>query len=146
LIGCEGIDFSKCYEALDVLFGKCDGIRNLGLELFDFGNDPSAISQIMKDGFSRLMQFDAIECRGVILMIFEHTPIPSLQILHYESSRSAAEDEEILSALASNYRTLVDLKLIAKFESSAPLLKAVRCCRGLKRFVFEDEGGGVILE
>jgi hypothetical protein len=57
-------------------------------------------------------------------MFVEHTPIPNLQILHCESSRDAAEDEEILSALVSKYQSV---HIIAKFESSAPLLKAVKC-------------------
>jgi hypothetical protein len=131
---------------VDVLFGQCDGIRCLRLADFDFGNDPSAISQIMKYGFSRLMQFDAIECRGDIRMFVEHTPIPNLQILHYESSRDAAEDEEIISALVSKYQFLVDVHIIAKFESSAPLLKAVKCCRDLKSIEIDNEGGELMFD
>jgi hypothetical protein len=40
----KGTDSTGCYEALNAFFEHCDGIRNLGLELFDFGNDSSAIS------------------------------------------------------------------------------------------------------
>jgi hypothetical protein len=35
---------SDCYDALEILFKKCDRIRNLKLVYFDFGDDPESIS------------------------------------------------------------------------------------------------------
>jgi hypothetical protein len=54
--------------------------------------------------------------------MFVNTPIQNLKILYYESDREAAEDEEMISSLASRYRTLASVKLVARFESSSPLL------------------------
>jgi hypothetical protein len=116
---------SECYEALDVFFNQCDGIRNLRLVYNDFGDDPTAISQTLKDGFGRLNQFDLIDCRGDIRMFVENTPIPSLKTLSYQSLREAALEEGVLSAFASSYSTLTSVWLIAKFYSSASLLKFV---------------------
>lgn len=48
--------------------------------------------------------------------------------------------DPLFFALASNYRTICDVTLIVKFESSAPILKVVECCRNLKRLVFIDRG------
>jgi hypothetical protein len=87
---------SVCYEALDVFFTQCDGIRNLRLQYFDFGDDPIAISQAVKGGFGRLRQLDLVECLGDIRMFVEITPIPYLELLYYESAREAGEDVFVL--------------------------------------------------
>jgi hypothetical protein len=137
---------SECYDSLGAFLNQCDGIRNLRLEYFDFGDDPTAISQTVKDGFSRLNQLDLVYCRGDIRMFVEDTPIPSLRLLRYESKREATEEVEIISAFALNYRTLTSVKLFAKFDPSASLLKVVECCRDLERLVLADDGGGLILE
>jgi hypothetical protein len=142
----RGDKSSECYEALGVFLIQCDGIRNLRLEYFDFGGDPTAISQTVKDGFVRLMQLDLIDCRGDIRMFVENTPIPNLEFIRYASSREAEEEDEIIAAFALNYHTLVNVKLIVNFDSSASLLKIVECCRDLMRLVFADDGGGLILE
>jgi hypothetical protein len=42
------------YAILDQFFSRCRGIRNLKLKWFDFGVDPSNISQTIKEGFYRL--------------------------------------------------------------------------------------------
>jgi hypothetical protein len=146
-IASKGIDSSECYGALNAFYEKCDGIRNLRLVDFDFGDDPMILLPIAKHELSRLMQFDAIECRGDLRMFVEHTPIPNLKLLRNQSSDlEDANDEDILSALASKYQSLVDVHIIAQFESSASLLKAVRCCRGLRSLVIEDDGGGLMFE
>jgi hypothetical protein len=145
LISCCRINSSECYEALEVFFKQCDGIRSLQLEEFDFGEDPAVISQTVKDGFSRFRQLELIECRGDIRMFVENTPITDLKILYYESDREAAEDEEIISALSTNFRTLTSVKIIAKLDSSASLLKVVECCLDIERFSFGDEGDLLIL-
>jgi hypothetical protein len=124
---------SDCYDGLDAFLNQCDGIRNLRFMLFDFGDDPTAISQTVKDGFCRLNQLDMIDCRGDIRMFVENTPIHSLETLSYQSDRGAEEEEDIISLIATKYRTLTSVKLIAKFNSSILLLKIVKCCRDLKR-------------
>jgi hypothetical protein len=68
-------------------------------------------------------------------MFVENTPIPKLKLLYYESGREAAEEEDNISAIASSYHTVTSVHIEAKFESSAPLLKVVECCRDLVRFV-----------
>jgi hypothetical protein len=146
LIGCDGVDSSECYEVLNLFFERCDGIRNLCLEDFDFGDDPTAFSQTAKDGFSRLIQFNLLDCRGDIRMFVENTSIPNLQILGYWSEREAVEEEEIVSSIVSSYRTLCSTKIVAKFESSASLLKVVESCRDLESLAFGNLGGGLILE
>jgi hypothetical protein len=135
----------ECYEALDILFKQCNGIQTLKLVHFDFGDDPTSFSQNVKDGFSRLKQLNFINCQGDIQTFVENTPIPNLNILYYESDREAAEAEEIISSLATSYRTLTSVKLFAKFESSASLLKVVECCHELERLVVGDEGDLLIL-
>jgi hypothetical protein len=124
---------SECFEALSAFLNRCDGIRNLKLVYFDFGYDPTAISQAVKDGVCRLNQLDLLNCRGDIRMFVENAPIPNLKILRYDSPREAEEDYGIISAIATSYRTLVSVRHIARFESSASLLKIVEYCRDLER-------------
>jgi hypothetical protein len=125
---------SDCYEGLNAFLDQCDGIQNLLLVYYDFGDDPFAISQTVKDVFGRLNQLDLFYCRGNIRLFVENTPIHSLKILRYVSRREAVEEGEIIAAIATNYRTLVNVKLIVMFESSASLLKIVECCRDLENF------------
>jgi hypothetical protein len=146
IIACDDMDGSRvCYEALNAIFNQCGGIRNLQLEYFDFGDNPSAISQAVKDGFGRLRQLELYGCRGDIRMFVENAPIPDLKLLRYESLREAAEEYEIISAFASSYHTLTSVHLVAEFDSSASLLKVVECCRDIERFSFGDEGVLLIL-
>jgi hypothetical protein len=118
----KGIDSTGCYEVLRVIFEQCGGIRNLRLAWFDFGGDPSTLSQIMMDKFSRLIKLELFKCRGDIRMFVETTSIPSLKLLNYRSDREASEKEEIISMFASKGRSLVGVVLLAKFDSSASLL------------------------
>lgn len=73
-------------------------------------------------------QLEFVDCRGDIRMFIENTPIPNLRILNYESEEEAAEESEIISSFASNYRALIDFTLITE-NSSIPLLKIVEHCR-----------------
>jgi hypothetical protein len=123
LIGCDGVDSSECYEALGVFLELSNGIRNLRFERFDVGDDPAAISQILKDGFNRLNQLGFHNCRGDIRMFVKNTPIPNLKLLLYVSEREAAEEEENISTIASSYRSLTNVIVIAKLE---PLLLSSR--------------------
>jgi hypothetical protein len=144
----RGNHFSDCCEALDVLFNQCDGIQNLLLVYFDFGDDPTAISQTVKDGFGRLNRLELIDCRGDIRMFVENTPIPNIKRLRYVSVRGVTgveEDYEIIAAFATGYRTLVNVKLVAKFESSALLLKIVECCRDLERVYLNPQRNTLML-
>jgi len=54
IIDCLDKTSPECYEALGVFFEQCDGIRNLRLVNFDFGDDPVAFSRDIKEGFGRL--------------------------------------------------------------------------------------------
>jgi hypothetical protein len=145
-IGCFSNASEKCIEVLDIFFEECDGIRDLHLDFFDFGYDPSSISSSMKDGFNRLRQLDLMECQGEIQIFVESTPIPNLQVLTYESDREAVEEDEIVSSIASSYRTLTSVTLTAKFKSSDSLLKVVECCRCIERLVFSPRGNFLGLE
>jgi hypothetical protein len=78
-------------------------------------------------------------------MFVENTSIPNLKILYYESEREAAEEEEIISAIASSYRTLISAKLFVEFASSVSIFKIADCCRDLETICFGDTGGGVEL-
>jgi hypothetical protein len=78
-------------------------------------------------------------------MFVENSPIPNLNILNYCSERDGAEEEEIITAFASCYRTLSSVTLVAAFDSSVSLLKVVKCCRCLERLVFGGVGVGVEL-
>jgi hypothetical protein len=60
---------SECYDALGIFFEQCDGIRNLRLELFDFGDNPVAIPQNVKDGFNRVNQLNLIMCQRNIRIL-----------------------------------------------------------------------------
>jgi hypothetical protein len=57
-LACGGLESVECYEVLEIFFDRCDGIRNLRLEYFDFGNDPDSVSQTVREGFGRLSQLD----------------------------------------------------------------------------------------
>jgi hypothetical protein len=56
------LDSSECFE-------ECDGIRELQLDEFDFGDDPIDVSQSLRDGFGRLAQLDLFSCQGDIRML-----------------------------------------------------------------------------
>jgi hypothetical protein len=139
---CGGQDSSECYDALTLFFERCDGIRNLRLEDFDFGDHPASISSVL----NRLNQLDLIDCQGDIRMFVENTPIPNLRLMYYESNREAEEEEDIISSIVSSYRTLCSMNLSAKFESSDSLLKVVECCRCIERLVFSPRGNFLGLE
>jgi hypothetical protein len=145
LLLCGDQDPSDCYETLEVFLSRCDGIRNLRLYYFDFGTDPTSITPAIKNGMSRLRQLDLIECLGDIRMFVETNPIHKLQILFYQSNREAGEEDQIISSLASSYKTLKSVHLYVKFESPASLLKIVECCRDLESLMFGNRGGGIIL-
>jgi hypothetical protein len=41
----------ECYEVLEAFFSSCLQIRCLRLDYFDFGDDPSSLTPMIKDGF-----------------------------------------------------------------------------------------------
>jgi hypothetical protein len=124
------------YSILDQLFSHCQGIRNLTLDLFDFGDDPSSISQIIKDGFYRLSQLNLDNCQGDLRMFVVSVPILNL---HSFCNTCWYGNEDIVSAVAISYPTIKRLRLEDTYDSSATLLKFVECCRGIEDlFFFSD--------
>jgi hypothetical protein len=73
-----GVETSSHYVALDQFFSQCDGIRNLKLNYFDFGDNPSNISQTIKEGFYQLSQLSLYGCFGDLRMFVVSVPIPNL--------------------------------------------------------------------
>jgi hypothetical protein len=135
---------TACFEALGFFFEQCDSILALRLEFLDFGDDHSAILQVVKDGFGRLRQHDLFGCRGNIRMFVENTPIPKLRCLAYQSNLNT--DNEIVILFASNCRELTRVRLSARFDSSASLLKVVECCRSLESLAYSNLAGELTLE
>jgi hypothetical protein len=99
----------------------------------------------MKFCFGRLSSLGLQFCLGDIRMFIETAPILNLQSLFYHSDRGVGEDDEIVSAIASSYRTVTSFDSLADFESSASLLKIVECCRDLKKLAFLGMGGNLVM-
>jgi hypothetical protein len=74
----EADDPLDSYEVLEIFFSRCQGIRNLRLKYFEFGNDPAAISSTIKVGVSRSNQLDLIDSFGNVKIFIENTHIPNL--------------------------------------------------------------------
>jgi hypothetical protein len=122
------VDSSECYEALAVFLEQCDGILALRLQSFDVGDGSFDIPQVVRNRSGQLSQLELLSCRGNIRMFVENNPILSLRNLAYQSNLYT--DNEIVTLLASNCRELTRAKLVARFDSSAPLLKIIECCQG----------------
>jgi hypothetical protein len=126
-----------CYSILDEFFSQCQGIRNLKLQGFDFGDDHAHISQNISDGFYRLSQLSLEWCRGDLRMFVVSVPIPNLRSFgnfYWFGNR------DISMSVAINYPTIERLLLSDDYDSSATLLKFVECCRGIEELsFFSDE-------
>jgi hypothetical protein len=132
-----------CYAILDQFFSQCQGIRNLKIMCFNFGDDPSTTSQIIKDGFYRLSQLSLEECRGDLRMFVVYVPIPNLisfSNLYWDG------DSDIVSAVAINYPTITSLRLDDDYTSSVSLLKFIECCREIEELSYRDCSGRDVLE
>jgi hypothetical protein len=106
------------YGTLDIFLNQCSRIRNLRLEYFKFGDDPAAITPVIKDGFARLYQLNLFGCLGDVSMFVNHTPIHQLESLQYYSNREPIVEDRAISSLAMKCRSLSRVVLHAKFESS----------------------------
>jgi hypothetical protein len=134
------------YAILDQFFSQCHRIRNLKLQDFDFGDDPSFISQTIKDGFYRLSQLSIVECRGDLKMFVESVPIANLLSFIIEIFGETDVDSDIVSAVAINFPFIKRLRLNDHYISSAILLKFVECCREIEEISFDEGSGRDVLE
>jgi hypothetical protein len=132
-----------CYAELEVFFLRCLSIRSLILVQFNFGYDPDVISPLIKEGFGRLKTLYLIQCEGDVRMFVETTSVQDLQKFRYESYRE--DDIDIVTEMAMNYPSLTSIYVSAKFNSSAPILKVIDCCRDLES-VYLFQLGGVQFE
>jgi hypothetical protein len=133
-----------CYAILDQFFSQCHGIRNLKLLWFNFGDDPTTISQTIKDGFYRLSQLSLEECRRDLRMFVVYVPI--LNLLSFSIVSFGLEgDEYIVSAVAISCPMIKRLSLSDFYNSSATLLKFVECCRDIEEISFCESSGDDIL-
>jgi hypothetical protein len=127
------------YAYLDQFFSQCQGIRNLSLIYFDFGEDPTIISQSLKDGFYRLSQLSLSHCEGDLKLFVESVPIPNLQ--SFSSNECFERGSDVVSAVAINYPTIKRLRLAKNYTSSnAPLLKFIECCRDIEELIYSVIG------
>jgi hypothetical protein len=135
------------YATLDQFFSQCHGIRNLKLRFFEFGDDPSFISQTIKEGFYRLSQLSLRACRGDLRMFVVSVPILNLLSFSNAYFEMGFEGSDIVQAVAINYPTIKRLHLDDEYSSSATLLlKFVDCCRDIEELSFVDWSGDVELK
>jgi hypothetical protein len=127
-----------CFLILNQFFSQCHGIRNLRLEYFDFGDDPSLISQSTKDGFLRYSQLSLVRCKGDLQMFVERVPTRNLLSFSNVSFGEELEDVDNLSVIAINYPTIKRLNLGDCYASSSTLLKFVECCRGITELSYRN--------
>jgi hypothetical protein len=117
---------SICYYALRVISIYCSALRRLHLTGFDFGpstaDQDDHILKVVEIGFRRLTRLDLIRCRGNIVSFIDLANIPELQAINYTSrNESPQESEEVISAVAEKYPTLISMCLDAEFHSSIHL-------------------------
>jgi hypothetical protein len=136
----EGEESESHYATLDQFFSQCHGIRNLKLRFFDFADNPSNISQTIKDGFYRLSQLSLRGCGGDLRMFVVSVPILNL---HSFSNLLFGEigGEDIVSIIATNYPTIKRLRLSDSYNSSTTLLKFVEFCRYIEEISFSESSG-----
>jgi hypothetical protein len=139
-----GVESGICYAILDQFFSRCNGIRNLKLIWFNFGDDPTIIPQSIKEGFYRLSQLSLDGCQGDLRMFVVSVPI--LNLHSFSNVYFGVEgDEDIVQAVAINYHTIKRLHLDDNYDSSTTLLKFVECCRDIEEIFFHESSGDDIL-
>jgi hypothetical protein len=133
----EEVDESDqdCYIVVEAFFSSCLQIRCLGLDSFDFGDDPTYLTPTIMDGFRRLKSLGMIECRGNLMMIVEAALIQNLSYLTYFSPRSPSW---IISAIVMKCRLLKSISLYANFQSWESIHRIVEYCRDLKKINNRD--------
>jgi hypothetical protein len=128
------------YAILDQFFSQCQGIRNLKLTSFNFGDESASISQTIKDGFNRLSQLNLLCCAGDLRMFVVSVPIPNLR--SFGNVYFGVEgDEDIVSAVAISCPMIKRLHLDDYYDSSTTLLKFVECCRNIEEIFFRESSG-----
>ena len=96
------LDFSQSgfhYEnllTLEQFFSQCHKIRNLSITRFYFRDDPSSISQPIKEGFFRLSQLSLRYCNFDLQKFFESVPLPINSRLLIDGKRHEKELKEAL--------------------------------------------------
>ena len=130
----EEIPSLDCVEVLEAFFSQCRRIKNLRLAFFDFGNDPSLMSQNIKDGFGRLRQLDLRSCPRSLDAFIKQIAIPTLRLFKLYSTCDDVENDDILNAVALNCQSLTSLDITAYIESFQGILKIVDGCRDLETF------------
>jgi hypothetical protein len=142
--------FGDRFYLLRDILKQCRGIRHLQLICFNMGSDVAiqdedTLRDIM-DGLSRLNRLDLIRCRRNVLSFINHTDIPNLQSFYYESAtETALESEQIIVSAAMKYPTLTSIRLEAKFDSSASLLKVMAGFPDLEKLILRKKGGVLVL-
>jgi hypothetical protein len=127
------------YKVLELFFSLCPWIRNLGLNCFDFGNDPSSLTPTIKDGFSRLKSFQINDCYGDLRMFVEQAPIQNLSYLtHGGGFWDVADPSEIISAIAMKSRSLRSVCTSADLDSWDFIHSLSKYCRELEKIVIWD--------
>jgi hypothetical protein len=130
--------------ALKSFFSRCQSIRNLRLESFEFDED-SLNSPIIRNGLSWLYQLSLVDCEGERLFI-ENIPIPALKSFRYSSGESVEVDIEVVEAIALNYgNSLVNLDLGDCWISSSNFVTISKNCLKLEKItIMAFEEGNVI--
>jgi hypothetical protein len=130
----EWVESGNCYAILAKFFSQCHGIRNIRLECFDFGVDPTSMPHSIKEGFYRICQLNIDMCRGDLQFFVENVPIANLQ--SFSSFYWSGGDKDIVSVAAIHYSSIKRLILKDAYQSSATLLKFVECCRYIEELSF----------
>jgi hypothetical protein len=121
-------------------------IVSLRLNSFNIGHDPTAITEAIKIGVSRLKSFEWNSCSGNIEMLMVPTPIIKLKSLKYRScsedwfdipQMQASYELEITTVIKLNCLNLTFLEISSDFESTDLLLEAVESCRNLETLKFK---------
>jgi hypothetical protein len=139
-----------CYHVLQKILKRCFRIRHLQLTGFEVGDNIAGqvedVLRYIKNGLSRLNRLELIRCRGNILSLVGLADIPNLQSFYYESSlETTLESEQIILSAAVKYPTLTSIRLKAKFDSSASLLKVMASCPDLEKLILRKTGGVLVL-
>jgi hypothetical protein len=125
-----------CYTVVETFFASCLQIRDLRLEFFDFGDDPSSLTPAIMDGFVRLDSLDVSDCRGDLMMFADHVSIQTLSTITLNVIWKVAS--EIISAIAMKCRSLKRISLTARFNSWESIHKVFECCRDLEEIFLCD--------
>jgi hypothetical protein len=142
---CKRDDGLTCFLAFQSITRDCSRLRNLQLVGYDFGAN-EGIWGHMEESFGRLIRLDLICCRGDVASFLKFVGVSNLLELSYASQDDTAQDsEDIIIAIALNCPNLTSIRLEAKFDSSASIVKLVECCSDLKRLIYHNKNGSLKL-